>query len=120
MTEGVSEDVFDLCSLEELKAKGTLRFEFLDPKHGRHEIGLFWDGTNAYAIENYCPHEYGLLTYGAVENGTVVCPLHAAVFDLKTGECLDKYTYDAVAYETEVREGRVWVSAPGEERVIRE
>lgn len=113
-------DDFDLCSLEELKGKGALRFEFKDPTHGRHEIGVFWDGESAYAIENYCPHEFGLLSYGPVEPGVVVCPLHAAVFDLKTGECLDKYTYDTVAYETEVRDDRVWVKVPGEERFIRE
>jgi nitrite reductase/ring-hydroxylating ferredoxin subunit len=118
-TEAVSEDEFDLCSLEELKSKGALRFEFKDPTHGRHEIGVFWDGAAAYAIENYCPHEFGLLSYGPVEPGVVVCPLHAAVFDLKTGECLDKYTYDTLAYETVVREDRVWVKVPGEERFIR-
>ena len=119
-TEVTSGDEFDLCSLEELKGKGVLRFEFKDPTHGRHEIGVFWDGEAAYAIENYCPHEFGLLSYGPVEPGVVICPLHAAVFDLKTGECLDKYTYDTVAYETEVRDERVWVKVPGEERFIRQ
>jgi len=118
--ETLREDNFDLCSLEELKNKGALRFEFKDPAHGRHEIGVFWDGAAAYAIENYCPHEFGLLSYGPVEPGVVVCPLHAAVFDLKTGECLDKYTYDTLAYQTEIREDRVWVKVPGEERFIRE
>jgi len=120
MTEGTTQDVFDLCSFDEIQEKGSMRFEFLDPKHGRHEIGLFWDGAGVYALENYCPHEYGLLTYGPIEPGIVVCPLHAAVFDLKTGECLDKYTFDTVAYETEVRDGRVFVKAPGEKRVIRD
>ena len=111
---------FDLCSLEELKEKRTLRFEFRHPKDGRHEIGLFWDGESAYALENYCPHEFGLLSFGFVEPGQVICPLHSAVFDLKTGECLDKYTYDTIAYETSVRDGRVWVHAPDEERIVRE
>jgi nitrite reductase/ring-hydroxylating ferredoxin subunit len=119
-TEVTSADEFDLCSLDELKSKGALRFEFKHPSKGRHEIGLFWDGEQAYAIENYCPHEFGLLSYGPVEPGVVICPLHAAVFDLKTGECLDKYTYDTVAYEAQVRDERVWVTVPGEAWFIRE
>ena len=120
MAEGPAEDAFDVCSLAELKQKGALRFELLDPKHGRHEIGVFWDGKGVHALENYCPHEFGLLSYGSIEPGIVVCPLHAAVFDLKTGECLDKYTFDTVAYETEVRDDRVFVKAPGEQRVVRD
>lgn len=107
---------FDLCSLEELQAKTAMSFEFIHPKMGRHEIGVFWDGENVGALDNYCPHEGALLSHGLVEAGEVICPLHSAVFDMKTGECLDKYTYDTVAYETEVRDGRVWVKAPGETR----
>ena len=113
-------DEFDLCALEELKTKRALRFEFLHAKDGRHEIGVFWDGENAYAIENYCPHEFGLLSYGTAEKGEVVCPLHAAVFDLATGECLDKYTFDTIAYATEVRGDRVFVTVPEEQRYFRE
>ena len=111
-------DEFDLCSLEELQERGTLTFEFLHPDRrvGRHRIGLFWDGEATYALEAFCPHEGALLTWGFVEKGEVVCPLHMAVFDLKTGECVDRFTYDTDAYETEVRDGRVWVRAPGEER----
>ena len=111
---------FDLCSLEELQQRFALSFEFVHPKRGRHEIGVFWDGTDAFALENYCPHEFGMLTHGFLEPGEVICPLHAAVFDLRTGECLDKYTYDTQAYATEVRDGRVWVTAPDEERFIRD
>ena len=76
---------FDLCSLEELQQRFVLSFEFIHPKRGRHEIGVFWDGTNAFALENYCPHEFGMLTHGFLEPGEVTCPLHAAVFDLREG-----------------------------------
>ena len=110
-----SNDRFDLCALDELRARGTLRFEFMHPRMGRHEISLFWDGEGAFALENACPHEFGMLSFGFVEPGQVVCPLHAALFDLRTGECLDKYTDDTVAYETTVLDGRVWVRVPGEE-----
>ena len=109
-------DRFDLCSLEALKEKGALPFDFVHPQLGRHEIAVFWDGKDVFALENYCTHEGSMLSYGYIEPGAVVCPLHAAVFDLKTGECLDRFTSDTVAYEAEVRDGRVWVVAPGESR----
>ena len=83
---------FDLCSLDELKARMALSFEFRHPRLGRHEIAVFWDGEKAGAMDNYCPHQGAMLSYGLVERGEVVCPLHAAVFDIVTGECLDRYT----------------------------
>ena len=108
---------FDLCSLDELKARTALSFEFRHPRLGRHEIAVFWDGEKAGAMDNYCPHQGAMLSYGLVERGEVVCPLHAAVFDIVTGECLDRYTDDAQAYPVEIREGRVWVRAPGETHI---
>ncbi len=96
-----------------------MAFEFEHPRLGRHEIAVFWDGERAGALDNYCPHEGAMLSYGVVAPGEVVCPLHGAVFDTRTGECLDKYTWDAQAFETSVRDGRVWVKAPGERRFER-
>ena len=40
------------------------------------------------ALEDVCPHAYALLSQGFVEDGKVECPLHEAVFDVKTGQCL--------------------------------
>ena len=112
-------DRFDVCSLDELKDRGALPFDFVHPKHGRHEIAVFWDGVDVFALENYCTHEGAMLSYGYIEPRTVICPLHAAVFNLKTGVCLDGFTSDTVAYEAEVRDGRVWVVAPGETPIER-
>ena len=41
-----------------------------------------------FALEDVCPHAYALLSQGFVEDGKVECPLHEAVFDVKTGQCL--------------------------------
>ena len=38
-----------------------------------------------YAVENRCPHRDVPLDDAAVINGEVVCPLHGARFDVKTG-----------------------------------
>lgn len=49
------------------------------------KIGVFQLNCKYFAIENVCPHAYALLTEGFVEDGTVECPLHEAIFDIETG-----------------------------------
>jgi len=56
---------------------------------GENGIGLYEVDDQLYAIEDICPHAYALLSQGFVQDGKIECPLHAAVFDIKTGKCLD-------------------------------
>jgi 3-phenylpropionate/trans-cinnamate dioxygenase ferredoxin subunit len=53
---------------------------------GDKKIGIFKIESNLYAIENVCPHAYALLTEGFIEDKTVECPLHEAIFNITTGE----------------------------------
>ncbi|WP_199100784.1 non-heme iron oxygenase ferredoxin subunit [Dyella sp. ASV21] len=52
------------------------------------DVGVFLVDGEYFAIENICPHAYALLSQGFVEDGKVECPLHEAVFDIRTGACL--------------------------------
>jgi 3-phenylpropionate/trans-cinnamate dioxygenase ferredoxin subunit len=52
---------------------------------GGKKIALFnVDGTY-YAIDDGCTHRGGSLSGGSLSGCEVTCPLHGAVFDLKTG-----------------------------------
>lgn len=120
-TDPSNQFLFDVCDFEHLKKVGALSVTFRSPDQSIsehpwkvHDIGVFWDGEAAYAIENSCPHAFGFLHAGDIQHRKVVCPVHAAVFDLQTGQCLDGFTYDTRAYRTEVRDGRVWLHVPGE------
>lgn len=41
-----------------------------------------------FALDDRCTHAESLLSPGDVEDGEIVCPLHGARFDLKTGEAV--------------------------------
>lgn len=49
-------------------------------------ICLFRMGSEVYATHGICTHALAFLKDGWVENGTVECPLHQGVFDIRTGE----------------------------------
>ena len=53
-------------------------------------IALFRIGDEIHATSGACTHEFALLTDGFVEpaDGTVECPLHQALFDIRTGRAL--------------------------------
>lgn len=48
-------------------------------------IAIFHDGTNVYATDDTCPHRGASLADGMCREGQVMCPWHAARFDLATG-----------------------------------
>jgi 3-phenylpropionate/trans-cinnamate dioxygenase ferredoxin component len=61
------------------------------------EIALFNVDGEFYALDNACTHEQGPLAEGEVEGHEVTCPLHGAMFDIRTGEVLGPPAYDDVA-----------------------
>jgi 3-phenylpropionate/trans-cinnamate dioxygenase ferredoxin subunit len=44
------------------------------------------DAGDLYAIDDTCTHQDASLADGWLEECWIECPLHAAVFDLRTGE----------------------------------
>lgn len=53
---------------------------------GDHQIALFNLDGEFYATDDICTHAYASLSEGYVEDGCVECPLHAGLFDIKTGK----------------------------------
>lgn len=69
----------------------------------RKEVAIFNISGQFYALDNLCPHRGGPLSEGEVENFTVVCPLHGARFDARTGRGLKgPHRCDTRSYETRV------------------
>jgi nitrite reductase/ring-hydroxylating ferredoxin subunit len=52
------------------------------------DIALIRSGDNFFAIDNECSHVGGPLCEGTVSGDEVVCPWHAARFNLTTGKAM--------------------------------
>ncbi len=86
-------ELVDVCPISELPP-GQVRLV----EHAGLEIGVFnCDGT-LYAIEDRCSHDDGPLAEGLldVEECTVECPRHGAIFDLRTGRPRTLPAYEPV------------------------
>ena len=69
-----------VCNLADLPAGEAKRLERTPP------IAIIrGESGDVYAIDDTCSHADASLSTGYVEDDTVECPLHMAVFCLKTG-----------------------------------
>ena len=55
---------------------------------GHREIGLFKVDGQYYAVDAYCSHQQVSMVQGEVEGHELMCPMHGARFDLRTGAAL--------------------------------
>jgi nitrite reductase (NADH) small subunit len=62
-----------------------------------------------FAMDDRCPHKGGPLSEGIVHGASVTCPLHAAVFDLATGQGSDNW--QVRTHAVQVSGGRVLLEA---------
>jgi nitrite reductase/ring-hydroxylating ferredoxin subunit/uncharacterized membrane protein len=67
------------------------------------------DGA-VYALSDHCSHRGGPLHEGEIRDGTVICPWHESVFDLRDGALIHgPAAYPQPAWDARTRAGRVEV-----------
>ena len=75
------------------------------------DLALFRSNGEFFVTDNICTHQYALLTDGYVEDGCVECPLHQALFDLRTGEAkCAPATQPIKVYPVKVEDDGIYVS----------
>jgi nitrite reductase/ring-hydroxylating ferredoxin subunit len=63
-----------------------------------------------YALRDMCGHRNAPLSRGRLDGHIVECPLHFALFDVRTGKLVDgPISADVPAYEVRVEGGTVFV-----------
>jgi 3-phenylpropionate/trans-cinnamate dioxygenase ferredoxin component len=71
------------AALTELKERRVM-----DALIGDEDIALYWLDDAAYATDNVCTHAYARLSEGYLDGDCIECPIHQALFDVKTGEAV--------------------------------
>lgn len=82
----------------------------LSVRVGDHGLALFKENGRIYAVEDFCPHQGGLLSGGLVREGLITCPLHAWQFRLTDGCNVDSGP-GIKAFQVRIEAGRVKVLA---------
>jgi nitrite reductase/ring-hydroxylating ferredoxin subunit len=76
-------------------------------------VAVFNVGGELYGLEDRCSHQQAWLSDGYVEDCAVECPLHAAMFDLRTGQPSGlPATRPVRTYRAFVEDGAVKVEVP--------
>jgi 3-phenylpropionate/trans-cinnamate dioxygenase ferredoxin subunit len=76
----------------------------------RNPISVFFTEGQYFAIDDTCTHAEVSLAGGHVEDCTVSCPLHGAIFCLKTGEALKLPAVTAVeTYPVKIEGDTIYV-----------
>jgi 3-phenylpropionate/trans-cinnamate dioxygenase ferredoxin subunit len=76
------------------------------------DIILIWSDHRVVACERACPHEQADLGLGDLSAGRLVCPRHAASFDLDQGQISRGWTSRPLRiYPVRIVDGEVWVDA---------
>ena len=80
--------------------------------NGDREIALFRVGDEYFAVDEPCSHEKASLLLGEVSDHEVMCALHGARFDLRTGRNLGLPAVRPVgSYRVKVESGKIYVGA---------
>jgi 3-phenylpropionate/trans-cinnamate dioxygenase ferredoxin subunit len=78
-------DYFKVATITELKAGEKKKVTIGETDYLLVNI----EGTY-YAIDNKCPHMGGSLFNGTLSGDEVTCPRHGSVFNVKTGEVVER------------------------------
>ncbi len=68
----------------------------MDAMIGGEEIALYFVDGAAYATDNICTHAYARLSDGYLDGDCIECPVHQALFDVKTGAAVTPPASSAV------------------------
>ncbi|MFJ6753056.1 MULTISPECIES: bifunctional 3-phenylpropionate/cinnamic acid dioxygenase ferredoxin subunit [unclassified Streptomyces] len=106
-----------VCRIEDLPEGESVRIEIDDTTPA---IAVFHaEGGGFYALDDTCSHQDASLSEGFVEGCFVECPLHAALFDLRTGAPTCLPARRAVrTHEVDVLDGMIHVRPAVREEAV--
>ena len=98
-------DWTDVAATVDIEPGGFAVIELDDAR-----VAVFNVDGEFYALEDLCSHDHACLTDGEVDGSEVICPIHGARFDIRTGDALTPPAYEPVSrFPVRVNEGIVQV-----------
>ncbi len=82
---------------------------YLDGRDGRN-VFIWRSGETCKVYDSRCPHQVTDIPHLALSGQQLTCPKHQWVFDVSTGECVDKGTRPLRQFDSRVKEGRLQAS----------
>jgi nitrite reductase/ring-hydroxylating ferredoxin subunit len=79
-------------------------------KLGEQDVALYKVNDEVFATDNVCSHAFALLSDGFLDGHVIECPLHGAMFDVRTGKCRSSTYTDIKAFAVDLRDGEVYVN----------
>lgn len=77
---------------------------------GEKQIGLFKVDGAYFAISAWCSHQKTSMVHGELDGHDLMCPLHGARFDVRTGKNLSLPAVKPVAsYPAKVEDGKIFI-----------
>lgn len=66
-----------------------------------------------YAVADLCPHAWGVMSAGWLDGDEIICPLHGARFNVKTGEVLSSPAEeDLTVFAVKIEGDKVLICLP--------
>ncbi len=82
---------YNACTIHDLEEGQCFHTEV----NGEDVLLTILDGT-VHAVSNICSHDYAELSDGGMEGAEVICPLHMARFDVRSGEATAPPAYEPI------------------------
>ena len=98
----------DIGAIDQIPLRGA---RLVKTDHGC--IAVFRTGeSEAFALDDTCPHKGGPLSQGIVHGKSVTCPLHNWVISLETGAAQGADQGATRTYALSIKDGRILLELP--------
>lgn len=97
-----------VAAVAELKEGSVLGVEI-----GEAQIAVYHLEDGYFATHNICTHQHAFMSDGYVDKSCIECPLHQALFDIRTGEVLEGPAQEPLStYPVKIEGDEIFVSLP--------